>query len=169
MTRTTIRKAACLLAAMAVGVAIAQTKPAEPPKDGEREVTEAQVPRAALDTLKMLANGAAFTAFAEEVEHGHVFYEGSWNGPNGNIDALVTAEGDLVEIEESIPAEKVSVAALAHVRITAGKDVALTFERKTMVLYEAHYKKDGKSHEIVLTPDGRVYHEEAADGADEDQ
>ena len=28
-----------------------------------------------------------------------------------------------------------------------------------MVLYELHYTKDGKAHELMLTPDARPYHE----------
>ena len=74
-------------------LAFAQNKP-EQPKNYERNVKEGDVPKAALETLKKLAAGAAFTEFAEEVEHGHKFYEGSWKGPHGNIDGLVTEAGE---------------------------------------------------------------------------
>lgn len=45
---------------------------------------------------------AAIRELAEETEHGHKLYEGSWTGTHGNVDALVTESGDLVEIEGSI-------------------------------------------------------------------
>ncbi len=131
--------------------------------DQERKITEKDVPPAALAALKKLAGAAAITEFAEEIEHGHKFYEGSWKGPDGNVDALVTESGDLVEIEETIAADKVPAAVRAATAKDAGKDAKPTFEKKTMVLYEAHYTKDGKEHEAVLTPDGRRWHEEGAE------
>lgn len=140
----------------------------QPPKgEQEREVKEAEVPKAALDALKKLAAGAAFTEFAEEIEHGSKFYEGSWKGPNGNVDALVTETGDVVEIEEVTPADKVPAPAKAAAEKEAGKDAKLTWEKKTIVMYEVHYKKDGKGHEMILTPDGRRVHEEGEKDKDE--
>lgn len=125
------------------------------PVEQEREIKEAEVPKAALDALKKLADKAAITEFAEEIEHGHKFYEGSWKGAAGNVDALVTDTGDIVEIEEVIPTDKVPAAARAEVEKAAGKDAKLMWEKKTVVMYEVHFKKDGKGHEMILTPDGR--------------
>ena len=65
------------------------------------------MPAAALEGLKKIAGNASITEFAEEVEHGHKFYEGSWKGPDGNVDTLVTETGDVVEIEESLPSAKI--------------------------------------------------------------
>jgi hypothetical protein len=122
-----------------------------------------------LAALKKLAGGAAFTEFAEEIEHGHKFYEGSWKGPDGNVDALVTEAGDVVEIEESIPAEKAPASVRAAAEKEAGKDVKVRYEKKTLYLYEIHFKKDGKGREMIFTADARRYHEEAAEaGEDED-
>ncbi len=129
-------------------------------EEQERRVTEKEVPPAALAALKKLAGTAAITEFSEEIEHGHKFYEGSWKGPDGDVDALVTESGDLVEIEEIIAADKAPAAVRAAIDKLAGKDAKPTFEKKTMVMYEAHFTKDGKGHEIMVTPDGRHTHEE---------
>jgi len=126
----------------------------------EREVKEAEVPKPALVALKKLADKAAITEFAEEMEHGHKFYEGSWAGVTGNVDALVTESGDLVEIEEVVAAENLPAAVRAESEKQAGKGTKVTFEKKTLILYEMHFTKDGKGHEAVFTPDGRAYHEE---------
>ena len=149
--------------AMIVGgfVALAQDKPA--PQDQERKVTENEVPKAALDALKKVAGSNKLTAFAEEVEHGHKFYEGSWAGATGNVDAVVTEAGDLVVIEEVVPTDTIPGAVAADAKKQAGQ-AAITVEKKTMVLYEIHYKKDGKSQELVLTPDARKFDEDAATG-----
>lgn len=143
------------------------------PTEQERQVKEAEVPAAALAALKKMAAGAAFTGFAEEIEHGHKYYEGSWKGPDGNVDGLVTETGDVVELEEKIPAEKVPPGVRAAVEKDAGKDAKLAWERKTLYLYEVHYKKDGKGHEVIFTADSRRFNEEGgkegeSEGDDDD-
>ena len=53
---------------------------------------------------------------------------------------------------------------------TAGTGAPMTFEKKTLVMYEVHFKKDGKGREIIVLPDGRRYFEEGDEGAeDEDE
>ena len=159
-----------LLGGGVAGLALTQAPPkpannGQPPAaDHERTVTEKDVPKAALDTLKKLAGSNAITEFAEEVEHGHKFYEGSWKGATGNVDAVVTEAGDLVVIEEVVPNDSVPSSARAAVEKAAGAGAKLTIEKKTMILYEAHWKKDGKSHELVLTPDARPFDEDKAAG-----
>lgn len=140
----------------------------------ERKVTEAEVPAAALATLKKLAQGAKITEFAEEIEYGHTFYEGSWkSGSGAKMDVLVTQMGDLVEIEERVDADKVPAAVLKAVRKAAGKDAQLAFEKKTMILYEVKFRKGECRHELLLTPDGRSVEEEVEkgkkEGDDEDE
>jgi hypothetical protein len=125
----------------------------------ERKVTEADVPKPALEALKKLAAGASITELAEEEEHGHKFYEASWTGPGGKVDALVTDTGDVIEIEEATTADHVPALVRAAAEKDAGKDAKIQFEKKTAVQYEAHYQKDGKGHELVLTPDGRKFQE----------
>ena len=148
-------------------IAFAQPKPAA--LDQERKGKEAEVPEAALDALKKIADKATIKEFAEEIEHGHKFYEGTWSGPNGNVDCLVTETGDLVEIEEIISADKVPAVARAAAEKEAGKDAKLTWEKKTVVMYEVHFKKGDKGQEMILTPDGRRYHEEGDKNGEKDE
>lgn len=140
----------------------------------ERKVTEAEVPAAALATLKKLARRAEITEFAEEIEHGHTFYEGSWRARSGaDMDVLVTTAGALVEIEERVAADKVPAAVRKAARKAAGKRVQLAFEKKTMILYEVKFQRDDSRHELLLSPDGRRVEEEVEkgdpDGDDEDE
>jgi uncharacterized membrane protein YkoI len=134
-------------------------------EEQEREVTEAEVPAPALAALKKLAAGAKFTEFAEEIEHGSTFYEGSWKtAAGGNVDALVTSAGDLVEIEEQVGPDQVPAAVLAAVRKLAGPDAGLFCEKKTLILYEVKFRKDDQRHEILYTPDGRPLEKEIEEG-----
>jgi len=139
-----------------------ETKEAE---ETERKITEAEVPEAALATLKKLAAGAEIIEFTEEVEYGHTFYEGTWKNPAGaNVDVLVTPTGDLVEIEEQISTDKVPAAALKAAQKEAGKDTKLAFEKKTTILYEVKFQKGDMGHELLLSPDGRTIEQEVAKG-----
>ncbi len=135
----------------------------------ERQVTQSQVPAKALEALRKLAAGARFTGFAEEVEYGSTFYEGSWKTPTGaNMDVLVTPTGALVEIEEQIDADKVPAAVLKAVRKAAGKDTELMFEKKTTIQYEVKFGKGDSQHEMLLTPDGRLVEQEVGKGKSDD-
>jgi len=135
----------------------------------ERKVTKAEVPAAALAALKKLARGAKITEFAEEIEYGHTFYEGSWKARSGaNVDVLVTQGGDLVEIERQVDTDKVPKAVLKAVRKAAGKGAQLAFEKKTMILYEVKFQKGDSRHELLLTPDGRRVEEEVDKGNPDD-
>jgi hypothetical protein len=155
---------------LAVGglFAIAQPKQQKEKEEQERKVEEKDVPKAALDALKKLAGGAAITEFSEEVEHGSKFYEGSWKGSRGKVDALVTADGDLVEIEETVSGDSVPKAVMAAAEKTAGKGAELRFEKKTLILYEVKFKKGDRKHELVLTPDGRQQEHEEQAGPESD-
>ena len=140
------------------------------PAEVERKVTEGQVPAAALATLKKLAGRAKITEFAEEIEHGHTFYEGSWKARSGaKTDVLVTKTGDLVEIERQVGARQVPAAVRKAARKAAGKGPDLAFEKKTMILYEVKFQKGNSRHELLVTPDGRhVEHEVERVKRDED-
>ncbi len=159
----------CAASAILVAGVLVGAQDKKEAAEQERSIKEAEVPAAALAALKKLAGGAAITEFAEEIEHGHKFYEASWKGPDGNVDALVTETGDLVEIEEVLAAQKVPAPARAEAEKEAGKDAKLMWEKKTIVMYEVHFKKDDKGREMILTPDGRRFHEEGDDNRDKDE
>ncbi len=133
----------------------------------ERRVKESEVPKAALDALKDLAGGAALTEFSEEIENGATYYEGSWKGTHGNVDALVTPSGDLVELEEVIPLDSLPKPVLEKARKAAGQDAKLFVEKKTYVMYEVKYRTGDRRHEVVYSPDGRTHGHEQEEGDDD--
>lgn len=150
----------------------AASKKSSEKQEQEREVKESEVPAAAIKTLKQLVGDAEIHEFAEEIEYGHTFYEGSWKSPSGhNMDVLVTETGDLVEIEERVDADKVPSGTMKAARQAAGKDAEMRFEKKTALYYEVKFSKDGRRHELLLTPDGRRVEEEIEDrpGRDEEE
>lgn len=160
MKRNLVLISVVAVASFAAGGLVVRAQDKGKVEDYEKKVKEADVPAPALAALKKLADGAAFTEFAEEVEHGVKYYEGSWKGPDGNVDALVTEGGEVVEIEESMPADKIPAGVRAAAEKAGAKDG--TFERKTLYLYEVHFKKDGKPHELIFGANGQPYSEDAA-------
>lgn len=142
------------------GLVLVQAQDKGAPQEQERAVKEADVPKAPLAALKKLAGSNPIVEFAEEIEHGVTYYEGSWKGPNGNVDALVTSGGDLVEIEEVVPVESVPKPVLEKARQAAGKDAKLYVEKKTVIMFEVKYRKGDRRHELVLSPDGREHEHE---------
>jgi hypothetical protein len=135
----------------------------------EREVAATEVPVAALAALKKLAAGAKIVEFAEEIEHGHTFYEGSWKAASGRkTDVLVTADGDLVEIEEQVGADQVPATVLAAAQKAAGTEARMGFEKKTLILYEVKFLKGNHRHEMLFTADGRCLEKEIERGGEEE-
>ena len=146
------------------GYVIGRAK-ADPPAGGqERKVKEAEVPKVALAALKKQAGANAITEYSEEIEHGCKYYEGSWKGPNGHVDVLVTEAGDLVEIEEGVGIDTLPKAVVDAARKAAGKDAALRCEKKTSVTYEVKFVTGKTRHELLMTPDGRTAEHEKAEG-----
>jgi len=156
--------------ALLFALAAAAEKDTEKAGESERKVTEAEVPKAALKALTRQAKKAEITEFSEEIEHGSTFYEGSWKAKDGTqIDCLVTKDGALVEIEEQVTAKQVPGVVVKAAKKAAGKNAEISYEKKTMILYEVKFAKDGASHEVLLTPDGRVTEEETEKGKGEDE
>lgn len=139
-----------------------------PGDEKERKLKAADVPKAAMEALKKLAASAEITEFEMEVENGVTLYEGAWKGPQGEVEAEVTAQGDVVEMEESISAEVLPKAVLEAVRKTAGSDATLQAEKNTVIYYEVKFAKNGKRHEVRYTADGRVAGSDAEDDGDDD-
>lgn len=154
--------------ALVAGLAVvrAQLMPPKQEQETERRVKEAEVPKAALETLKKHAGTHPIVEFSEEIEHGSRFYEGSWKADGGHVDVLVTETGDLVEIEEQVSA--VPTAVMAAAERAAGKGAKMFFEKKTYIMYEIKYAKDGRRHEVLFSPDGRAHeHEDEQSGENE--
>ncbi|MCO6437645.1 MAG: hypothetical protein J5J06_11195 [Phycisphaerae bacterium] len=143
-------------------VAFAQSAKTE----SERKVEEMEVPVAAQNAIKALAGGARIGEYAEEIKDGRKLYEGSWRTAFGTVDVLVDAYGNLVEVEESVAPASVPSPVRSTIEKMYGKDAEVQFEKKTVILYEAHLKRADGTHEVVLSPDGRKI-EEGVEQAEE--
>ncbi|MBN1345496.1 MAG: PepSY-like domain-containing protein [Phycisphaerae bacterium] len=127
--------------------------------EGEEEeevISLDQVPEAARNALLKHAGGAKIIKVEREKEHGAVVYEAEWEVGGLKHEAEVTADGDLMELEEKVGAEDVPAAVrkAAEKRFPAGSKVE--YEKKTITLYEIKAEVNGKKREVLLTPAGKA-------------
>lgn len=169
MTKPQTNRWIIAVGAIAVATSFAIVQAQNPPKQkSERHVKESEVPAVALAALKKLAGDAKLNEFEEEIENGVKVYEAEWNGPNGEMEAEVTENGDVIEIEEHVSLSQIPQAVRAQAEKQAGKDAKVHFEKKTYFMYEIEFRKDGKGHEMLVSPDGRTLHEEEDDDGEEE-
>ncbi len=80
----------------------------------------------------------------------------------------MTADGIVIETEESVSLNNVPNAVRAAIAEHFGSDVKVTVEKKTIVLYEAEAEIDGREQELLIFPTGRIHeHEHDDDDAHE--
>jgi hypothetical protein len=81
-----------------------------------------------------------------------------------NKDVLIDPEGAVVEVEEAVTLSSLPAAVKEQIKKQAGKGKILSVEsitkNNTVVVYEAHVRKAGKTLEIKVAPDGKVISDE---------
>ena len=137
--------------------------------DDEDDLTIDQVPEPARAALLKLAGGATINKAEREKEHGVVVYEAEWTARGIQHEAVVTADGTLIEIEEIIPVEKAPTAVRAAIAKHFGPNAKVVVERKMIVVYEIETRIDGKEKELLVFPTGRVHEDHGDDHEDDDE
>ncbi len=115
-----------------------------------------KVPQAARKALLKLAGKAKITEVEQQKKHGAVLYEAEWKVNGQEREATVTAEGALVKLEEEIAAKDVPGAVKRAAAKIFPDTADLEFEKKTVIMYEVEGKINGKKHERLIWPTGKV-------------
>lgn len=136
--------------------------------DDEDDVTLDQIPGPARKALLHLAGGAEILEVEREKEHGVLVYEAEWLANGTKHEAAVTADGTLLETEETIPLEQAPAAVREAIAKHFGAEVKVVVERKTIIVYEAEARIDGKERELLVFPTGKVHEQEDHDDDDDD-
>lgn len=124
------------------------------------DLTLEALPPAARDALVRLAGDARITEVEQE---GEGLYEAEWKVGGREHEAVVTADGTLVELEEEIEPAAAPPAVRQLIAERFGPDAAVEVERLTVYLYEI----EGRGVELIVTPTGQVRGSEADDEDDE--
>ncbi len=146
--------------AFAAGLAIATTAVGQ-----ERSIKRSQLPAAVEKTVAANAANARVRGFSEEKENGKTFYEAEFVVDGHSRDVLMDPEGNIVEVEEQVPLDKLPANVRAGIVAQAGKGKITSVESITkhdaIVAYEAHILTGKKHTEVQVGPEGqRLDHEE---------
>ena len=126
------------------------------------------MPPAARTALLKLADGAKLVEVERDTDHGVAIFEAAWSVNGTAHEAAVTSDGTLVETEEVISIDKAPSAVRAAIAKHFGAQAKVVVEKKTIIVYEAEARIDGKESELLIFPTGRVHEEHDDDGDDED-
>lgn len=124
---------------------------------GEKPVKLRDLPPAVQKAVEEETRGAVVKGYAQETEHGKVFYEVETKRDGVARDVTFDPSGALVSIEEEVTLASLPAAARAAIEKGAAGGKVGIVEKVTErgeVTYEAHISKGLKKSEIVVKEDG---------------
>ncbi|MCX7717519.1 MAG: PepSY-like domain-containing protein [Candidatus Sumerlaeaceae bacterium] len=134
--------------------------------DGEKTIALSEAPAPVRETVAKLLKGAAPISVTVEEEDDGELYEVEYADGGTTRSVELTAEGAVVEDEETVATDSVPAAVAAAIaKARKGGDVReVTLVRK--YYYEVEVVRDGKTHELQISPAGKA--KKADDDEDED-
>jgi hypothetical protein len=136
-----------------------------PAQDQEKKLKRSDLPPAVEKAVVEQSQGATIRGFSQEKENGQTFYEAELVVKGHSKDILMDAEGAVVEVEEQIPTESLSLAVRDGLQAKAGNGKLVKVETLTkrgkLVAYEAQVLTNGKKSGVQVGPEGKpLDHEE---------
>jgi uncharacterized membrane protein YkoI len=146
-----------ILGLTAASVAAAQER--------EKKIKRSDLPAPVEKTVAAESSGATVKGFSQEKENGQIFYEAEMIVNGHTKDVLIDATGTVVEVEEQVALDSLSVDVKAELLAKAGKGKISAVEtikkHGKLVAYEAKVNTNGKKSEVQVGPDGKpLDHEE---------
>jgi uncharacterized membrane protein YkoI len=143
-------------------LAPAATKASQKEEGGEQEshVKMKDLPAAVQQTVREQSKGATIRGLSREVENGETNYEVELRVNGHNRDVLIDPNGAVVEVEEQVTLASLPAAVRTAIDQNAAGGRVVLVESLTksgsLMWYEAHVKKGGKSREIKINPEGQL-------------
>ncbi len=134
----------------------------------EEDVAWSDVPAVVQKVLSSMSKGAPIKEIEKETKGDIVYYEGEWVVDGKEAEAVVTADGDLVELEEEVDASTVPARVRAVAEKEFGAGAKVEYEKILIVVYEMEARVDGKEKEIKVLPTGEIVGRDADDDDGED-
>jgi uncharacterized membrane protein YkoI len=125
----------------------------------EKKITAKQVPAAVIAAFKTSYPNATIRGYAQEKEHGKVFYEIESREGTTQRDVLYNSDGTVAEIEESIAPTDLPSAAQEAIHKKYPKAVISLAEKTTAgdkVGYEVSAKQGKRRITMEFDADGKV-------------
>lgn len=125
--------------------------------DGEESIAPEALPTAVKAAVQAVAPSGRIVKASTERENGVLVFEVEVEtADGGEMEIAVTAEGNVLEIEEALLADQLPAAVqrtLAHV-LPGGSTAEV--EKKMIVVYEIEKTIDGVEYELVIDQVGRI-------------
>ena len=125
----------------------------------EKKVTEKQVPVAVIAAFKTAYPNATIRGYAQEKEHGKLFYEIESREGTMSRDVLYNPDGTVAEVEESMPATDLPADAQQAIRQKYPKAVISLAEKTTVgdkVSYEVSARQGKRRITMEFDANGKV-------------
>jgi len=125
----------------------------------EENVSLKDLPPAAQKTVQDLIRGAEMKGLSKEKANGHIVYEVETIKNGKTRDALVAANGTILEIEEGTTLNEIPEPAKTAIEKAAANGKITKIEiitKGNSVSYEAVIRKTGKNSEIQVKADGSL-------------
>jgi hypothetical protein len=131
----------------------------------EKKIKRSDLPAAVEKTVVAQTQGATIRGFSTEQENGQTYYEVEMTIAGHSKDVLITANGDIAEVEEQAAVDSLPTTVRDGLQVKAGKGKLLKVESITkhdkVVAYEAEVLAAGKHSEVQVGPNGQsLDHEE---------
>jgi uncharacterized membrane protein YkoI len=131
----------------------------------EKKIERSALPPAVEKAVQAETKGAVIKGFAEEREHGKTFYEVETVVDGRTRDILFAPDGTIAEVEEEVAFSSLPTAVQAGLKKKAAgvniDKVESLSKKGKLVAYEGQIKRNGKSAEIQVGPEGQnLVHEE---------
>ena len=131
----------------------------------ENKIERSRLPPLVERSVAALAENATVRGFSHEIEQGITYYEVDLTVAGHRKDFLMDIRGNVVEVEEEVALESLSVSVKNGLQAVACDGNVQTVESISkhgkLVAYEAHVVKDGKRSEVQVGPEGEpLNHEE---------
>lgn len=123
----------------------------------EKQVQMKDLPQAVQKTVNEQVNGAKLKGISKETEKGKTYYEAETIVNGRSRDVLISASGEVVEVEEGTSLADVPEPARVALQRRAGTGKVLSVEsvtRGSAVTYEAVIKINGKTSEVAVNANG---------------
>lgn len=156
--------AAFTVAVMLTGASLASAAPKRSQKEEgggqESRIKMKDLPAAVQQTVREQSKGATIRGLSREVENGETNYEVELRVNGHNRDVLIAPNGTVVEVEEQVTLDSLPAVVRTAIEQNAagGRTVLVESLTKggTLMWYEAHIKKAGKSREVKINPEGQL-------------
>jgi hypothetical protein len=139
---------------------------------GEKKITKKELPGEVLSAFEKSYPKATIKGLSREEEDGKTLYEiESLDGKTAR-DLLYSADGKVVEIEETVAAGQLPAAVKSTVDKEHPKGKIVKAEKVTkgsIVEYEIHIAIGKKTHELVVDPAGKVIEQKKANEEKKDE